>query len=206
MDDDGSWSDAWRPWARATRIREALLIRPPWIHAVAEPGDTVISLDPGQGWGHGAHPTSVLVSEVLVDHAPLTGATVLDVGCGSGVLSLVAAACGAAAVEAIDIEPAAVAATLANAGVNGLDPVIVASTTPIARVGGTFDWVLANIGAEQLLGMATRLEAAVAPAGTLVLSGLLIEQVDRVVAAFDDLVEVDRPSLDGWAAPVLRRR
>lgn len=203
-DDDGAW-DAWRPHARAVRIAETLVIQPPWVDAIARPTDTVVSLDPQRAWGHGAHPTSVLAAQVLVEAAPLEGLTVLDVGCGSGVLALAAVASGAESVVAIDVDPEAVSATLANAAVNGMDGGVVASTTPIARVQGSFDWVVANIGAETIRSMSAHLADALAPDGTMVLSGLLDEQADGVVAAFPGFVEVRRLRGDGWAVPVLRR-
>ncbi|MFN8050747.1 MAG: 50S ribosomal protein L11 methyltransferase [Acidimicrobiales bacterium] len=197
------WIDSWRPYARAARVGDHLVVQPPWIEPIAQPGDTVISLDPGRAWGHGAHPSTLLVAEELVAAPLLDGRSVLDVGCGSGLLSIVAAQRGARPVVAIDIDPAAIEATLANALVNGVDDRIDVSTTPVGVVTGRYDVVVANIGLAVLVDLATVLSALVAPGGMLVLSGLLADQVDPAVAAYPELAETRRTELDGWAAVVL---
>lgn len=198
------WEDEWRAHARAARLDDGLVVQPPWIPAIAGPGDTEIALDPGRAWGHGAHPSTVLAANHLIA-LRLEGARVLDVGCGSGLLSVVAAIRGAAAVTGIDIDPAAVGATLANAAVNGVDDRVAASITPAEMVTGTYDVVAANIGLGVVRDLAPVFGPLVAPGGALVLSGLLDDQVDEAVAAYPSFVVEDRTSLDGWGAARLRR-
>lgn len=197
--------DAWRPYASAVRVGDRLVIQPPWIAPIARPGDLVISVDPGRAWGHGAHPTTVLCVEELLSLGDLDGRVVLDVGCGSGVLSVAAALLGADVVEAIDIDLAAVEATLANALVSGVAGLVEASSTPVALVESSFDVVVANIGLATLVDLAPAITARVAPGGVAVLSGLLVDQVDAAVAAYGELVEVERRNADGWSVVVLRR-
>ena len=197
------WADSWRPYAKAVRIRDQLVVQPPWIDPIARPGDVVISLDPGRAWGHGAHPSTVLVAEELVEIGSLARLSLLDVGCGSGLLAIVAAVQGAARVVAVDIDPGAVEATLSNAAVNGVDHLIEVSTNPVATIGGTFNLVVANIGLGVLRELAGTLVRLVADGGALVLSGLLDDQVDDAVAAYPTMIEVRRRDLDGWGVVVL---
>lgn len=198
------WVDAWRPYARAVRIDERIVVQPPWVAPIAVAGDVVVSVDPGRAWGHGAHPSTLLAARLML-RCGVAGRTVLDLGCGSGVLSLVAAASGAARVVGTDIDPAAVEATLANAAVNGCETVVEASLTPAPLLDGPFDVVVANIGLVELRDLAG-VVAGLVTDGDVVLSGLLDEQVDEIVAAVPELVEVERLSSDGWGAVRLRRR
>ena len=202
------WLDAWRPFARAVRLSERIVVQPPWVEPIAAPGDLVISLEPGRAWGHGAHPTTVLVARELVDTttavgSAVAGASVLDLGCGSGLLAVLAAVLGASSVVAIDIDPEAVRATADNAVANEVAELITASDTPVEGLTTTFDLVVANIGIRVLTESAGAIAAVVEPGGLLVLSGLLDEQVDPVVRAYPGFEEVRRVSLEGWSATVL---
>ena len=158
--DPNAWKDLWREWAAAVRVESDVVITPAWIEPPSRPGDVVIEVEPGDAWGHGAHPTTTLVVAALRAMGRLDGRRMLDVGCGSGVLSVAAARFGAADVVAVDIEPAAIVATADNAARNGVASQVVASLTPVESVAGTFDLVAANIGAGALIAMAPRLAAS----------------------------------------------
>ena len=186
------WLDAWRAHARVVRAGRVVVV-PAWIDAPAtSPDDVVIRIDPGRVFGHGGHPTTRLILEQL-DRRVTGGETVLDVGCGSGVLGIAAARLGARRVVAIDVDPDAVTVTKENAVRNGVE--VEASTTPIADLAGTFDLVLANIGADVLKELATNLERL---GPVLLLSGLLVDRVDDVVAAYAGTATAS--TLEGWAA------
>lgn len=202
--DPDQWTDSWKPYARAARIGDGIVVQPPWVAPIAGPGDLVISLDPGRAWGHGAHPSTLLAAEDLVALGTLERRAVLDVGCGSGLLSILAALRRSHRVVALDVDPAAVEATLANAMVNGVGPRVEVSSDPVATVAGPFDVVVANIGLGVLEELAPAIGRAVATDGVLVLSGLLDEQVDAVVAAYPAFRESSRRELEGWASVVLR--
>jgi ribosomal protein L11 methyltransferase len=138
-----AYLDEWRAYARPWRV-DALFVRPSWVDAAA-PADTIeIVIDPQRSFGSGAHASTRLALELL-QRIEVRGRTVLDVGCGSGVLSVAAAVLGAARVEAIDVELDAVEATMANARRNRVDDRIRARVTPIAGLDGHFDIVLANV-------------------------------------------------------------
>ena len=202
------WLDAWRPFAKAVRLSDGVVVQPPWVESIAAPGDLVISLEPGRAWGHGAHPTTVLVARELVDAttavgSAVAGASVLDLGCGSGLLAVLAAVFGAASVVAIDIDPEAVRATADNAVANEVAQLVTVSDTPVENLTAAFDLVAANIGIRVLTELAGAIAAAVEPGGLLVLSGLLDEQIDPVVEAYPGFEEIRRVSLEGWSATVL---
>ena len=163
----------------------------------------VLRLDPGLAFGTGQHPTTRSCLAWLAA-AQLEGRSVLDYGCGSGILGIAAALLGAARVVAVDIEPQALSATLANAGFNGvsLDAVITPEELPAQS---EFDIVLANILANALIELAPALSGRLRPAGRLVLAGLLEPQVRTVSAAYAGLA-FDPPSIDGQWARLTGRR
>jgi ribosomal protein L11 methyltransferase len=133
------------------------------------------------------------------------GASVFDVGTGSGVLSIAAARLGASRVVAVDIDPGAVEITRANAAGNGVSDVLDVSADDAATVAGPFDLVVANLTAAVLAEMAGVLSGAVGPGGLLLLSGLLAGQWRHVAGRFAALQVLDVPTLEGWVGVVLRR-
>jgi ribosomal protein L11 methyltransferase len=204
-DEGDAHLDAWRSWAVPRRAGRRLVLHPEWIASEeSAAGDLVIVLDPGRAFGSGSHESTRLVLAAMED-LDLRGARVLDVGCGSGVLSVAACLLGAASARGIDIAAEAVTATRANAASNGVADRVSAEVLPLAEVEGPFDVVVANISAAALRELAADLERVVAPAGLLVLAGMLDEQVDEVLVAHAGSVEVARASEGGWAALVLAR-
>jgi len=195
--------DGWRTWASPRRAGRRIVVQPAWHDPDETPGrDLVVRVDPGRSFGSGSHASTRLVLALLEDRLR-GGERVLDVGCGSGVLSVVACRLGAASATALDIDPAAVAATRANAAANGVAGQVEASTRAVAAQSGAFDVVVANIGLRVLCELAPALRARLAPDGVLVLAGLLDVQVDEVVAAYRDCAPLARLSEEGWAAVVL---
>ena len=166
---------------------------------VIEVGGRALTIDAGHSFGHGAHPTTQLCLAALALHV-VSGQTVLDVGCGSGVLSLAAAALGAAAITAIDIDPAAIAATNSNSQANSI--AIDVSTTPFAEIDGPFDIVVINM-------LVAELEPLVADVcrvagGLVILSGALIEQADRWATMFPRWDAVDETTDGEWICRTYR--
>ncbi len=204
---DAAVWDTWRDHATPAEAGRRLLVVPAWIDPPST-DRTVLLLDPGPVFGSGAHASTQLVLEAF-DQIDLASRTVLDVGCGSGVLSIAAALLGAQRAVGIDIDTESPAITRENAERNGVADRVEVSTTALTDVAGRFDLVMANILRPVLLDMAPDLTARVGDGGHLVLSGLLTDQVDAVVAAViaadDSLAEVDRLQSDGWAAPVMAR-
>jgi ribosomal protein L11 methyltransferase len=183
------WLDGWRQFHRPVLIG-SLWVGPPWLEP---PRDALpIVIDPGRAFGTGAHPTTRLCLELLLELEPCS---VVDLGCGSGVLAIAAARLGFGPTHALDREESAVEAARTNASANGVDvdvrlADVLADVLPDVRLG------LANLELE----LVERLGERGAPP-TLVVSGFLAE--DRVLLA--GWRRLDRRELDGWAAEVVTR-
>jgi len=172
------------------RIGERFVIRPTWRRHWQRPSDVVIALDPGVAFGTGLHPTTRLALvglEALDGEGRVAGARILDVGCGSGILSLAAARLGAASVVALDTDPLAVEATLANARRNRLGRRITSRLGSLPSGGPPSDIVLANLIASLLVSLAVRLHAEVRPGtggpgsgGRLIASGIFEDREPEV--------------------------
>ncbi len=172
-------------WVRLTQAQFAPVeitprfwIVPSWHEAPAAAAQ-VIRLDPGLAFGTGTHPTTRMCLRWIAQHAR-AWPRVLDYGCGSGILAIGAGLHGAVQIDAVDIDVVAVEATRANAAANELR--LNAATPDAAR--GTYNLVLANILAKPLTLLAPLLCAHVAPAGHLVLAGILQRQVDELCSAY----------------------
>jgi ribosomal protein L11 methyltransferase len=199
VDVDDEPAQTWREFATPMEISPTLMIAPAWQPSPpAVLGRLTVVIEPGSAFGLGDHPTTRL-SAAAAERLSPTG-RVLDVGCGTGVLAIIAALGGAASVVAIDIAETAVEATLDNARRNGVESVISVSTTPIGELEGHFDLVLANVLAPALVAMAPHLRRVTSPSGSLVVSGVLADGYEHVVRSLEPMVVERVDVLDGWAA------
>ncbi len=187
-------------WVRLTQsqfapveITPEFWIVPTW-HEPPPQARQVIRLDPGLAFGTGTHPTTRMCLRWIAQHSPL-GQRVLDYGCGSGILAIAAGRFGAASIDAVDIDPAAVQAAQANARANGAQ--VHAGLPDLAL--GHYQVVLANILATPLKVLAPLLCAHVAAGGWLVLAGILERQADELKAAYAPHVRLEVADLEeGW--------
>jgi ribosomal protein L11 methyltransferase len=193
---DQAWERVWLEDFRPMRFGRRLWVCPGGLPA----GDVDairIELDPGLAFGTGTHPTTALCLEWL-DGQDLAGCSVVDYGCGSGILAIAAAKLGATHVRAVDIDPQALIATRDNAVRNGVAGTLTITGDPALPPRGA-DVLLANILAKPLVELAPRFAAALGPAGRLALSGLLQEQADAVTAAYRPWFHIDTTTTrDGW--------
>ncbi|MDE2070846.1 MAG: 50S ribosomal protein L11 methyltransferase [Gammaproteobacteria bacterium] len=178
---DRNWEREWLRDFKPMRFGRRLWIVPS-AYALPDPGAVNVRLDPGLAFGTGTHPTTALCLEWL-DAADLAGRSVLDYGCGSGILAIAAALLGAARVRAVDNDPQALAATHENALRNRVDAQIEISP-PDSLPAAAMDVVLANILAAPLIELAPRFAASVKAGGELVLSGILSDQDSEVHTAY----------------------
>lgn len=202
---DESWRDAWRQWVHPVPVGEQLLVVPAWRPVPIGSGRLQVAIDPGSCFGSGTHASTRLILAWLDAHPP-AGSEVVDVGCGSGILGIAAARLGARTVTAVDIDPAAVTVTAANAARNGLAAVVRASTTPAAALPEAgADLVLVNVtaGTHALIG--PDCARAVRPGGSLLVAGLLPGQWQHVSSAYAGLAVESELALDGWEGAALIR-
>jgi ribosomal protein L11 methyltransferase len=184
---EDEWRDVWKQYFRATRVGRTFIVRPSWDPGDIADGDRVIDLDPGRAFGTGGHATTKLVIALAEEVHALEAHRVerfLDLGCGSGILSVAAARLWPAAIGvAVDVDPEATACADENLARNRVATVETRTGT-LADAGGRFDLVLANIQADVLLPLAADLVACLAPGATVVLSGLLTVDAPAVLEAY----------------------
>jgi ribosomal protein L11 methyltransferase len=205
--EDRAWELEWRRNTVPLRFGMRLWVCP-GDSVVDEPGAVIVRLDPGLAFGTGTHATTAMCLEWL-EAQVLDGATILDFGCGSGVLAIAALRLGCDSACAYDTDPQALAATADNAGRNGVQASL--RVTGCARqIGNGYDFVIANILAGPLIELAGSIASRVRSGCLLALSGILSGQVDDVLAAYDPWIAFDDPVIrdqDGqsWARLVGRR-
>jgi ribosomal protein L11 methyltransferase len=203
------WAEGWKQHFATMRIGRRLIIRPSWEEYTPGTGEKVLELDPGMAFGTGSHGTTLLCLEAIVDlfdrdEAPQS---LLDVGTGSGILAMAAAALGAKTILACDIDPLACEVATENCRKNGLGQAVQITTDSLEQLPGRYDVVVANILAEENLRLADQLIDHLAPAGYLFLSGILKEKEKMVCEGFSrqplELLNVTQQ--DEWVCLIWRR-
>jgi ribosomal protein L11 methyltransferase len=189
--DEADWASAWKDHFPVLRVGRRLVIRPSWRRHRPAGDEVVLNLDPGMAFGTGLHPTTrlcLVALEELADSSTRPGALddvrVLDVGCGSGILSIAAARLGAKEVVALDVDPIAVDATMANARRNRLTARIHAREGSVPSGAGPFDVVLANLIASLLVQLAPALAGELRVGGRVLASGIFLDREAAVAEAF----------------------
>lgn len=212
------WANAWKKFYKPLRIGKNVLLKPVWEEAEVQSTDIVIELEPGMAFGTGMHPTTRLCVAALEEHVQV-GDSVLDVGTGSGILSVLAAKLGATSIFATDIDPLAVSATHDNMLLNDVpteqgSPIQVEQGSVPGGMTGKFNIVVANILAEIIVKLFNGafdnvpLADPLASGGTMILSGILDEKVSLVEEAINNhgLKIVDTKQESDWVALVVQHQ
>lgn len=208
---DEDWMAAWKQHYHPIPIGSKLLVLPAWLPN-EYPDRIAVKIDPSMAFGTGTHPTTQLCLEAVETYTQ-PGTNVIDVGCGSGILSIAALKLGAAHALAVDIDPQAIRSTRENAVANDILARLETGQGSVDEIlNGKFTLsqaplVLANILAPIIIRLFTSgLAKLVAPGGILILSGILDKQAEDVLAAAQahDLMEIERRQITDWVAMVMR--
>ena len=207
---DPAWEEAWKQYWEPTPVGNKLMILPAWLTAEPWPGRLVLRLDPGAAFGTGTHESTQLCLELL-ENEITGGETVWDLGCGSGILALAAKLLGAGKVSGVDFEESAIRAACENAKLNGMQlPFIQADLFSIEAWSllTQADLVTANLTADALLTVSSRLRHILFPGGRLIISGIVRHRQSEVLAAF--LLEgyqlKEKRSAGEWVALLLEMK
>jgi ribosomal protein L11 methyltransferase len=179
------WKEKWKEGFRPLHVTERFVVRPPWESYVAAQGEQVIEIDPGMAFGTGSHETTTLCVKAL-EEAVKEGDRLIDVGAGSGILSIVAILLGASGATAVEIDPDAVRAAAENFARNHVTERIELHAGDIRDYeGAAFDLVVANLTSGLICAILPHLARLLKRDGRLILSGLLAEEADKMTAAIE---------------------
>lgn len=195
--EDQDWETAWLDQYQPIEITPTLWVYPSWVEGADAPG-AIIRIDPGMAFGTGTHETTRLCMQVLAG-LNLDSQSVLDFGCGSGILAITALKLGAREAVGVDIDPKAELVSVQNARNNGVDSRFTIQSA--AEIGTRkFDIVIANILAHALIDLADDLISHTRNNSLIVLSGILSHQADEVIAAYQPYFTFTRVEESGWVA------
>lgn len=213
LTDDEDWENNWKIYYKPLEIGERLLVRPSWEQA-EDTDRTVLSLDPGMAFGTGSHHTTRMCLEFL-EKTVKDGDDMIDLGCGSGILSIGALLLGAKEALAVDIDPIAEKIAYENAAMNGITPdnytVLIGDVLSDAELqeklcAKQYDVVAANIVASVIIELTKLVPRMIKPDGHYIMSGIIGERLDEVLAALDEngfeVLEVRAG--DDWRAVMAR--
>jgi ribosomal protein L11 methyltransferase len=202
------WSLTWKRHFRVERITERLTVVPVWDPVPQAPGGMVIRMDPGPAFGTGSHPTTRMCLESIENLHPSSAWTLLDVGTGSGILAIYAAKLGADKILALDTDPEALRWAGRNIELNHCSESITLSSKPLRELKGFFPMLVANLTRDVILDLLPDFERGLEKDGTLILSGLLHEQVQDVMTplaarGFEDIRVTTQAE---WACITAKRK
>lgn len=206
--DEQDWQEAWKQHFHVLPVGRKTVIVPTWRDYQPTQSQVIVRLDPGMAFGTGHHPTTRMCLEEL-ESLVRPGVAVLDVGCGSGILSIAAAKLGAARVTGIEIEPTAVGVAVDNIKLNRVEGVVEVHQGSLPQPAvprASFGLVCANISAKVVCDLAGEIAAAAQPGAAILASGILKERLEEVSHRLMDVgIKVERTRVDGdWVALVAR--
>ena len=201
------WINNWKQYFKPIPVGQKLLIRPTWEEVKDSGGRTVLDLDPGLAFGTGTHETTRLCMELLEQYVR-PGMNVLDVGCGSGILSVAALLLGADKAVGVDIDELAVKTAVENAEINHVEDRFTGICGNLTdQVTGTYDIVVANIVADVIIMLTKDVEQFMKPDTVYLMSGIIDTREQDVLAAVEQhFTIIDRKEEKGWVALSAKRK
>ena len=199
---DASWADNWKKFFKVTEIGEKLVIRPSWEDYDNKSGRVVLSIDPGAAFGTGTHATTRMCLS-LVEKYVDKGCEVLDIGSGSGILSIAAALLGAEKVDGVDIDPVAVKVSNENAEINNVQNIVnFKKGDLLEEINGKYDVICANIVADVIIALLETVPQFMKPQTLFLCSGIIDIREDDVKSAFEKFgfKIVDELESENWRA------
>lgn len=196
------WATAWKQYYHPVKVGQRLVVCPSWEEYKAAQDEVVLCLDPGMAFGTGTHDTTRLCMQFLEEYVT-PGCQVLDVGCGSGILSIAAMLLGGQSALGVDIDETAVRVARENAQMNQVaDRTSFVCGDLTQKVDGQYDIVCANIVADVILRLAPSLRPFLKPQGVFLASGIIEERAQEVIQALEDigLTLLKRKDSGGWVA------
>ena len=205
------WAEVWKKYFDVIPVSETLVIKPSWLDVERKPGMAVVEIDPGMSFGTGQHATTYYCLKTIDRLAGKPGVkSMLDAGCGSGILTIAAALRGYDPVDAFDNDPDAVRIAAENLALNRIGTVspVVGDAAVWQGRAERYDLVCANILGHLLVAFRNNIVNWVRPGGYLTLAGILSTEFDGVAAAFLELgfEELDRETLREWPSGLFRKR
>ncbi len=197
------WAEAWKKFYTILHLGQHLVIKPSWLAYTPAAEEIVVELDPGMAFGTGLHPTTRLCLAALEERMT-PGARVLDVGTGSGILSIAAARLGAREIIALDVDPIAFETASRNVTISDVAQVVQVrhGSVELVQDGSPFDLVCVNILAQVIAEMAPSLSAVLKPGGAIIASGILDYKAEDVVDAFRavGIRVIEKKQEEDWVA------
>ena len=201
------WIDVWKKHFRPLHIGGRVVICPEWIAYEPKKGEVIVKLDSNMAFGTGEHETTSMCLELLQEYLK-EGDTVIDVGCGSGILGIAALKLGAAVAEGVDIDPVAVRTAGENAALNGVQDKLTVLVGDLSdKASGKYDIITANIVANAILSLAPAVPGLMAEGATFIASGIIDSRKDEVIAGLEKagLAVVEVKEKRGWECIVCKK-
>lgn len=205
---ESDWENNWKKYFRPIRVGEKIFIKPQWETLENPEGRTVFTVDPGMSFGTGSHATTRLCIEAIEKYLK-EGDKMLDIGCGSGILSVIALLLGAESAAAVDIDPGAAKSARQNARLNDIAPErytvltgdILSDSSLAARL-GKFNLIAANIVADVIIPLSEKIPALLANGGVFIASGIILPRLSDVICAAEQnaLRAIETKEDGDWAA------
>ena len=204
---EDDWSSAWKQYYKPTKIGEKVVVKPTWEEYDASPNDIIIELDPGMAFGTGTHETTIMCAQELESFVH-NDTTVFDIGCGSGILSIIAAKLGAKKVIGVDLDAVAVDVSLQNIKHNNVENIVdVKLGNLMDTIHEKADVVVANIIADIIILLSRDIKQFLVDGGIFITSGIILDKIEAVKEALEtnglEVIKVNR--MGEWAAVVAKK-